>query len=384
MAVLMQPISWLLMLTAFATTQIASRDVSLSSALAELGAGHVLESIQQLKQVVRTDPANDSACFYLSSLYNQLNEYNVAERYIQRALDINPKQGAYYHQLGLIRYRQKQWRAALDLFKKASEIGSGNKTAAVWKSIGDAQLELFDRDAALEAYMKALQVQPHDAQTHVALGRFYLDRGEPAPAIEHLLAAREADSSLREPFPLLARAYRQSGNLSSAETTLKTLLETNPSDQESRYELGRTLIAMGRIDEGREELEKYDRIRQQVATADSTYKTGLSRLDAGRYSEAEKLFRDVVQLAPTYGPALHSLGALLLDRGSPDKAVPFLNRAVEANPLNAEDWYSLASAYSKMGRMAEALEPAKRAVVLNEDDKQYQRLLDEIQERIKK
>ena len=61
-----------------------------------------------------------------------------------------------------------------------------------------------------------------------------------------------------------------------------------------------------------------------------------------------------------------------------------LDRAVEVNPLNAESWYSMGSAYFKIGKMAEALEAAKRAVVLNEDDGRYPRLVAEIQERLKK
>src|SRR5580692_9429542 len=157
-------------LIALSAAQMSSRDSSLSAALAELDKGHVLESIQQLKQIVRTNPADGSACFYLSALYTQMGEYPVAERYVQRAIEVNPKQGEYYHQLGLIRFRQKQWVAALGLFKQALDIGSGKNEAPVWRSIGDVELELFDRDAALQAYTQALRIQPNDTQTRLALG----------------------------------------------------------------------------------------------------------------------------------------------------------------------------------------------------------------------
>jgi len=381
---LLEPIWRFVMLVALAGAQMSSRGSSLSTALAELDKGHVLESIQQLKQIVRTSPTDGSACFYLSTLYTQMGEYPVAERYVQRAIEINPKQGEYYHQLGLIRYRQKRWAAALGFFRQALEIGSGKNEAPVWKSIGDVELELFDRDAALQAYTEALRIQPNDAQTHLALGRFYLERGQPDRAIEHLLAALETDPLLRAAYPLLGRAYRQTGHLSSAESVLKKALNASPADQESRYTLGQTLLAMGRADEAREELNRYETIRQQVASADVDYKSALSRLADGNFSEAEKLLREAVRLAPAYGPALHSLGSLLLDRGSPEKALEFLNRAVEVSPLNAATWYGIGFAYFKAGKMAEALEAAKRAVVLDEEDGRYTRLVAEIQERLKK
>src|SRR4051794_2406910 len=142
--------------------QMSTRDAAVSAALSELEKGRVLESIQKFKDIIRDDPAEGSSYFYLSTLYTQMNDYPVAERYLKRAMELNPKQGAHYYQLGLIRYRQKQWLAALDLFKQALESGSGNNDARVWRSIGEVQLELFDRDAALHAYTEALRLQPRD------------------------------------------------------------------------------------------------------------------------------------------------------------------------------------------------------------------------------
>jgi superkiller protein 3 len=96
------------------------------------------------------------------------------------------------------------------------------------------------------------------------------------------------------------------------------------------------------------------------------------------------MLREVIRLAPSYGPALQSLGLLLLDRGSPERALSFLQRAVEVNPLNAEIWYGLGSAYFKSGRMREALDAAKRSTALNEDEVKYQQLLREIEDRSKR
>ena len=121
----------------------------------------------------------------------------------------------------------------------------------------------------------------------------------------------------------------------------------DPADQESRYALGQTLLAMGRADEGTRRIGQVRNNSPTGASANTNYKTALARLADGKFAEAEKLLREAVRLAPKYGPALHSLGTLLLDRGSPEKALPFLDRAVEVNPLNAATWYGMASAYFK-------------------------------------
>ena len=180
----LEPIWQFALLIALSAAQMPSREASVSAALADLEKGRVLESIQQFKEIIRTNSADDSSYFYLSTLYTQMNEYAAAERYLKRAMELNPGQGAHYYQLGMIRDRQKQWTAALDLFKQALQLGTGNNDARVWRSLGDVQLELFNRDAALQAYTEALRLQPRDAQTRLAVGRFYLERGEPDHATE--------------------------------------------------------------------------------------------------------------------------------------------------------------------------------------------------------
>src|SRR5215467_13316700 len=89
--------------------QMASQpNGAISAALADLDSGRVLESILQLKRILQSDPTNGPACFYLSTIYTEMKEYDVAERLLRRAMEVNSKQGQLYYQLGLIRYRQKQ------------------------------------------------------------------------------------------------------------------------------------------------------------------------------------------------------------------------------------------------------------------------------------
>ena len=373
-----------LLAVALVAPQMPSRDASISSALAQLNNGRIFESIDEFKEIVRLDPANGPAYFYLSTLYTQMNQFEVAERYLRHAMELNPRQSAHYLQLGLIRYRQKQWHPALEFLKEALELGPGSNEAAVWRSIGDVHVELFDRDTALQAYEMSLRIQPRDVTTRLALGRFYLERSEPERAIAHLRAALEIDPLLRAAYPVLGRAYRQTGDLPQAIAVLRKALDTDFTDQESRYALGQVLLAAGREDEGRKELDKYESIRQQVATANTRYAAAQARLDAGKSAEAEQLLREAVRLAPTYGPALHSLGVLLLDRGSAQNAADLLKRAVQANPLNAASWFSLGTAYLKRGKLPDALEAAKHAVVLDDEDEKYQHLLIEIQARIRR
>jgi tetratricopeptide (TPR) repeat protein len=355
------------------------QNVSISSALAELNEGRILEAIEKFKEIIRSDPANGTAYFYLATLYTEMGEYELAERYLERSMEVNTRQDGHYYQFGVIRSKQKQWQPALAFFEQALQLGAGAYEAAAWRGIGDAQVELFDRDAAFKAYENALRVQPNDARTRLSIGRLYLERSQTKDAITNLRSALAADPSLPATHALLGRAYRQAGDLQAAVAILTRALELNPADQDSRYTLGQVLLAMGRNAEGRAQIDTYESVRQQVVRADSDYQAGLSRLEAGNLPEAESLLREAVRRAPSYGHALHALGMLLLDRGSADTALDFLKRAAEVNPLNAPNWFGLGTAYFKTGRTEEARFAARRAVVLNEDEPRFQRLLADIE-----
>jgi tetratricopeptide (TPR) repeat protein len=373
-------------LIALLAFQMSSREASIASALKELNEGRVLESITRLKEITRSDPTNAAAYFYLSTLYTQMSEYDTAETYLKRAMEAAPKQAAHSYQLGVIRYRQKQWREALQFFTQSLADSAGNKAseAAAWRGIGDAELELFDRNAAFDAYTKALERQPNDARAHSALGRLALDRNEPAGAIKYFREALELDSSLQAVYPLLGRAYRQAGDGPAAVAVLQKALEMDAADQESRYTLGQTLLSIGKLDDGRAELSKYESIRDQVKTAQRNYEIGVSKLEGGKTGEAENYLREAVRLAPKYAPALQLLGTVLLERGSTESAIEFLKRSADVNPLSAATWFGLGSAYFKAGKLDVALEAAKRATVLNENDAKYQQLVATIQKSIRK
>jgi len=370
-----------LFLAALVYAQAGSQREALTLALGELNNGRVLEAIGQLKQIARTDPGFAPAYFYLSRLYLEMGEFTAAESYLDRALKAGPERGSYYHQLGLIRFRQKRWREALTLFERGLKTGVEDE-ATVWRNIGDASAELFDRERALEAYAISLRIQPNDARTRLALGRFYLERNESEKAVVELRAAVDLKQDLPGALAGLGRAYRRLGDLPATVNILERAVTLDPADQESRYGLAQALLAMGREDEGRKELETHQRLLNQAALANRNFEAGKAKLEAQQLAEAEKLLESAVALAPAYSPALYSLGTVLLDRGKPADAVRALERAAASNPVSAAIQFRLGTAYVRIGRPGDALEATTRALVLDEENAQYQQQMGEIYNRL--
>jgi len=94
--------------------------------------------------------------------------------------------------------------------------------------------------------------------------------------------------------------------------------------------------------------------------------TGLARQHqaAGRFSEAARCFREVVQIAPRSAPAWTDLGALLFMAGQVAEAINAFEKAAALDPANAAMHFNLALALSGAGENGRALEALDRALRL--------------------
>jgi tetratricopeptide (TPR) repeat protein len=347
-------------------------------ALTEINKGNLFEGIRRLKEVTRAEPSSAPAHFYLSSLYTGIGRYDTAYRFLQTAMKANPGQGAYYHQLGVLRRHEGCRPEALAAFQQALKAGMGKDEITVWRHVGEVQLDLLAPNAAVEAYTNALRLDPNDARARLGLGRIYLERNEPERAVQQLRAAHNTDPGLQGVHAKLGLAYRALGDLPSAVSVLKQGVERNPADQESRYVLGQVLLTLGRHEEGRREMDAYRNLDEQITETNSLFETAVQRAQAGELDRAEQLLRDTLRLAPRYTPAFHSLGVVLLNRGNSQRAVESLQQAQASNPLNSETYFQMGTAFFRSGKFSEALDMTERALVLDEEDSRFHALLGDV------
>ena len=365
-------------------SQTRQPDATLDAGLVELNRGNVFEAIRIFKQIVHAEPASPAPSFYLSGVYTGMGRYGTAFRYLKAAMADNTHQGAYYHQLGVIRRNEGCRPEALAAFQQALKEGMGKSEAAAWRQIGDLQVDLLDLDKALDAYRNVLRLQPDDAGAHLALGRLYLDRNDPQRAISELRTALLSEPPPDGVHSSLGRAYRALGDLESAVSILQKGVERNPADQESLYVLGQVLLALGRDNEGRRVVAEYQRLQEGLERTNSLFETAIERAQSGELDKAEALLKEALRVAPRYAPALQALGAVQLNRGNTQGAVEMLKQALAINPLNSETYFDMGTAYLRSGKVTEALDMTSRALILEEEDPRYSMQLGEIYSKLNK
>jgi superkiller protein 3 len=366
------------LLATTAHSQTRQPNASLVSGLTELNKGNIFEAIRIFKQIVRAEPSSAAASFYLSGIYTGMGRYGTAYGYLKTAMKDNPGQGAYYHQLGVIRRSVGCRPEALAAFQQALKAGMGKGEAAAWRQIGDLHVDLLDWDKALEAYRNVLRLQPDNAGAHLALGRLYLDRNDPQRAVSELRAALASAPPPEGVHSSLGRAYRALGDLESSVSILQKGVEQNPADEESLYILGQVLLALGRDNEGRRVMGEYQSLQERLSRTNSLFESAIERAQSGELDRAEALLKEALRVAPRYAPALQALGAVQLNRGNTLGALEMLKQAQASNPLNSETYFDMGAAYLRSGKLSEALDMTLRALILEDEDPRYQTQLGEI------
>jgi tetratricopeptide (TPR) repeat protein len=250
----------------------------------------------------------------------------------------------------------------------------------------DAQAELRTALAADERFFPAQETLANlaledgrwaDAEPHL---RWLVERRPSAEATVNLVTAlreqgrfAEAEALLlplanRDDAPslvLLARMYRESGQLDAADGALRRALSVAPQRADVYMEQALVLLARPNPD-----YDEADRLLRQAIKADPTRpephveRGKLLATALGRPGEAADEWRAAVALNANDPLAFRRLGETLLENGAPESAVDAFNRALRIQPNSHEAHHGLATAYLALGRLDDAERATRRALEL--------------------
>ena len=102
-----------------------------------------------------------------------------------------------------------------------------------------------------------------------------------------------------------------------------------------------------------------------MVTVAEAVQIGGQRLGAGRLAEAEKIFRDVLDVDPDNAQAVHFLGLALVQQRRSDEGLPLLARSVELDADNPRMHSNYAGVLSQEGDLDAARHHFTRAVELD-------------------
>jgi hypothetical protein len=96
-----------------------------------------------------------------------------------------------------------------------------------------------------------------------------------------------------------------------------------------------------------------------------SFAEAFQRFQAGRFEEAERLFRQVLAVHPRHADSLHLLGIIAYQSKRNDLAVDLISKAIAIDPRNASSHSNLGNMFLQQGRPHEAIASYRKALDLS-------------------
>ena len=139
-----------------------------------------------------------------------------------------------------------------------------------------------------------------------------------------------------------------------------------PNDAVVHYNLGVTLVSLGRAQEA---IEQYERsVRLNPDSAWTRYNLGVALVGVGRVPEAIEQYQQALRIRPDYPEPHNNLGVILAQAGKPQEAIGHFEQVLRVRPNNADAHNNLGAALAQAGRFQEAIEQLDQVVQITPYD----------------
>jgi tetratricopeptide (TPR) repeat protein len=252
-------------------------------------------------------------------------------------------------------------------------------------------------DAAVTALDRALAAQPGYTEAILLRGQLELRRGNAALVIPTMSKLLKAHPGLVSASVLLAEAYRASGRLDDAATTIRQQIRTTGPTADAYLRLGMVLRGQLKMDEARAAFElaselsprdpkpteqlvdlnvaqkNFDAAMQIVSrqfgqepkSSEAYFLEGKVYAAEGRWDQAEISLRTGLDLEPSNSAAFDLLIFTYVSTHKFDQAIGELERFLSKDPNNVRALNSLGRTYTLAGKYAKARDIYERLVSIN-------------------
>jgi len=353
--------------------------------------GDVANGIDVLKDLALARPDEPLAYLNLSYFYlNQLKKPDLALKYAQKAVEVDPKNFSGYQLLFEVYVALKQKKDADSTLVRAQKLQSNDpnfwlslaeltiqlytdgdlpfpaqrvpavdqllKKAAgyaendgnVYAKIGDDYVIIDQVANAIPFYLRTLELNKDNADVRLKLAQSFLKTGQRDQAIHSLEEMVKANPMKFEIYEFLARLYEEAGNKERALANYEQALLIAPNQPELYLGAAQTQLSLKQFDRAVATLEE---ARRRFAIPQITYSLAIALASAKRYSDALPVFEAALQEAQSReeelldGSFYFNYGATAEQAGLVDKAATLLKRSIDLDPSKA------AQAYNYLGFM---------------------------------
>ncbi|TDI11518.1 MAG: tetratricopeptide repeat protein [Acidobacteria bacterium] len=215
--------------------QAKERDAAVATSRFRLGSSYLQDGdlrrcLSEFLEAVRLQPREARFHNGLGQVYFFLNEYDLAEEHLRRAIKLNPGMSEAHHNLALLFSDRGDYAAAEESYLAALADPAYLTPEKVYLNWGKTLQRKGEVDAAEKKIRKALEVNPLYIRGYRELGRLLEDKGEDAAALEAYLKAYLGIPEHAELNLKIGELYLRQGSADQARRYLQKVIDTAPPE----------------------------------------------------------------------------------------------------------------------------------------------------------
>jgi len=335
----------------------------------------------EFKTAVALQPDSEDAITALALLYTEENDYARAAQVLGSVPDA-ARSAKLYSVLGYTYEQQKDYKKAIEAYRKATELDRDNLDAI--RGLAQNLLNDGQTDAALEQYKIIADANPEDAQSYLRMADIYRRQGKFDEALENLKKAQSMVQDLMEVQYGFAEIYQAQGRYDEAAQALQELLKkTEKSDKNyTQSEKNNRSVFLERLGTVQRESNNsqlaIETFRQMLTLGDEAATRGYQQIidtyrEAKQWQQATDAAKEATQKLPNDRGLKMVYAAQLADMGHPDEALQKVKALLTGKPDDRDVYIALAQMNTRLKRWSDAEAALDQATRLStrDEDKEY-------------
>lgn len=209
-------------------------------------------------------------------------------------------------------------------------------SAIDWFENGCVFVNSGNPQKAIEAFTKAIKLNPNNEKFYVFRGNAYGEAGNNSQAVKDFTKAVKLNPKYVKAYVSRGNAYLRSGSYQQAVKNYSMAVKLNPKHEEAYCYRG---VAYGALGKEQQALEEFSRAIKLNAEYEKAYfYRGLAYAESGNYHKALEDFNKAVELNPGDSEAYFNRGRVYGLLGNTYKAVEDIRKAARLGDKAAQNF----------------------------------------------
>jgi len=315
-------------------------------------------------------PADDyTALMAVGQAALAAQDYAGAQEALEKAVALRPDDPAAHYALARAYGGEKKYQLATKHFEETLRLAPGSAQALIDLAAIEENSGRYDE---AEAHYREVLSHGPNVRAERGLASLMSKQGKGEEAVARLRKLADADPSDLESRYQLGLALKLEGNCAGAVEEFDKILATDPKHVGALLNSGNCLNRIGRTEEGAERLERFQQASKEEADrVDRERRSYFLLLDADRgldrgdVDAALKSIEEAVRINPNDAKAYAVRGQCLEAKGQVQGAMESYVKAAELNTTDPIIAVEAGRLLGKVGRYSDAIPYLERAVKID-------------------